>query len=1250
MVAGPGPTYYMDGTSHAHAVDMMHQQQLVSGGGGGVPPRATQPSQQPQQTTNGASSSNSSSPSANGTQSNSSANSVDGGGHQQQQHHHHHQQYTPPPMAQGPPPPYCHPEYYTGEAYYPGPPPEYCHHPHPPSPHLCAVHGVAAPGPASVRMVSTNSSPPIPLPVQVPPGHVVQQIVDETGTLRHVILSAQPVPMPMCPYGPNAGQGPPQFYGPPPGPPPQGYVQPYQPPPQYPPVMSPPLAQPSPPPVYSQKSERHVRQYDKPRNKYYQRQQHTHHNKSGSSSLHSTPPLSPKKEPPARKNEGEEEVQTEDGEDPRNSLQHLLSQVKPPKVIDVTPNEAVIQWSSPDLSSQPDDIPVSELLYEVFLNNNLYMSIPATQLTINGLKPATEYRVHLQCLCGGVRGDSSGVAVFLTHSTVPDAPQLPRMIQKSKTSLQFRWGPVKENGSRVTAFILELCGNNGEWSEVFRGRGKQHTVTKLQPQTRYRVRLAAVNEHGKSEYSPEAIAYTSGVVPSQPAPPVLEQASVTSLSLGWTKRPMEETYTLQMEDSLNGYGFRPVYNGRDTRVTCPGLRRNADYKFRLCAHNDEGTSPFSDITCYPTLPDRPKPPSAPTVKGRPKSTKLTLVWSPPSDNGGSRITGYRLEIDRDSGFECIYTGEGTETDCTELSPGKSYRVRVLCESLGGISDWSEVASVSTEAVCPGICQPPRLLGKPKASLLQLKWGNPEFDGGAPVTEFRIDMTSPNNERRQVYCGRDLECTVASLLPGRPYIFMVCGVNRMGPGQWSEPLEVVSGAGPPDAPHAPHLACRSPYSVHLAWEEPINNGAGIDQYNVQIAEVSCPHAESSESSSTCGDLESDLTFTSAYTGSALTTEVRNLAPATTYAFRVCCSNSAGVGPWSSHATVTTPAAPPAPVAYISSSPAATAVTLLWGEPANHGDPITHYVIEVGDKTVTTPGPETEYALNDLQPETLYRLRIQAVNSVGPGSFSGIHKVTTRALPPAPPTIELVKASYNSLKLKWGDGRNLDMLTYSLQMEFTNPHNGTREFYQVYNGTNQNYKVVRLEENTEYHLRICASNEAGIGPYSAVAHLSTTKAPPPPLKAPRITESPEGNHIVEWCSVRCPGEDSILYRLQVLQAGKDQDYYVVYTGDETSYALTGLEPHTGYYVRVCGVRVCGDGETMAGAYSSPALFNTPKPAPVMTTKTAANTTQDAGLQWHNLSDQQKAAAILVVFSLFCAVAAIGLHHFLAPDNGR
>lgn len=51
---------------------------------------------------------------------------------------------------------------------------------------------LSSPGPVTVPMVSQSGSPPIPMPgIQVPPGHVMQQIVDENGTLRHVILSTQ---------------------------------------------------------------------------------------------------------------------------------------------------------------------------------------------------------------------------------------------------------------------------------------------------------------------------------------------------------------------------------------------------------------------------------------------------------------------------------------------------------------------------------------------------------------------------------------------------------------------------------------------------------------------------------------------------------------------------------------------------------------------------------------------------------------------------------------------------------------------------------------------------------------------------------------------------------------------------------------------------------------------------------------------------------------------------------------------------
>ena len=70
------------------------------------------------------------------------------------------------------------------------------------------------------------------------------------------------------------------------------------------------------------------------------------------------------------------------------------------------------------------------------------------------------------------------------------------------------------------------------------------------------------------------------------------------------------------------------------------------------------------------------------------------------------------------------------------------------------------------------------------------------------------MTSPDNKTRAVYRGRETECVVASLLPGRPYLFQVRAFNRVGPGPWSDSLEVVSGAGAPDSPTAPHVQCRS----------------------------------------------------------------------------------------------------------------------------------------------------------------------------------------------------------------------------------------------------------------------------------------------------------------------------------------------------------------------------------------------------------------------------------------------------------
>jgi hypothetical protein len=62
----------------------------------------------------------------------------------------------------------------------------------------------------------------------------------------------------------------------------------------------------------------------------------------------------------------------------------------------------------------------------------------------------------------------------------------------------FLWNATIYNGLHITQYILEYDeGKDEGFVEVFKSRGKQHNLTKLQASTCYKFRLAAVNEYGK---------------------------------------------------------------------------------------------------------------------------------------------------------------------------------------------------------------------------------------------------------------------------------------------------------------------------------------------------------------------------------------------------------------------------------------------------------------------------------------------------------------------------------------------------------------------------------------------------------------------------------------------------------------------------------------------------------------------------------------------------------------------------------
>ncbi|XP_052830846.1 fibronectin type-III domain-containing protein 3A, partial [Octopus bimaculoides] len=1028
-------------------------------------------------------------------------------------------------------------------------------------------------GPATVRMVS-NSGPPLPMPMQVAPGHMVQQIVDEHGILTNVILAPQ---MPgMAPGSPMTG-GPnnaAQYYSP--------FNSHYQtqPHPQYNPphhhghhagpahlhpgVPSSPHMH-GPPPSHScnnltpsvlptgpsppLNSEERIRQrswYKKCRkteegNYYRQPPRRNKNNKTNNNSVnisvngdihHQNNMANTPTAASTTENGAELEVE-------RKFFQQM-SNIPEPKVKEVEPRSASLIMAPPDFDQS--EFEMSTVHVELQLSEkgrDKYRTVysgPFQEITLKNLKPATEYSLRACSRFEELKGSMTEPVIFKTLCCVPDQPQHPKLANKTKNSLLLKWNAACENGSKISTYSLEYDKglNNGEFYEVYSGLVKQHRINYLQAGTKYTFRLAAINSIGKSLFSELTSYCTSGTVPPQPDPPTITTSQINSLNLSWVKRQSDETFTLQMEDETTGHGFLVVYNGPNCSYKVPNLQRNTDYRFRLSAKNEEGPSKWSEIVTYQTLPGPPGIPSKVQVKGKIHAHHFKVTWDPPKDTGGTKVFNYHVEMDDGEGFRNIYNGAELECSCDGLIPGSTYNVHVACSGPGGKSDFSDSISVTTPAVIPGQSQPPKLQGKPKATSLHLRWGPPVSDGGSPITEYIVQMVSPDNTTREVYKGRDTDCVVAGLLPGRPYLFQVKCSNKIGAGPWSESCEVVSGPGVPDAPKCPTVNWKSPHCIQLSWEKPVNNGATITDYRLEWQQ------------------KTNLDFTQLYVGPQRKYEIKNLLPATNYSFKVSAINSAGAGPFSSVCRCQTQPSSPAAVVHCKVQTTATDALLKWEEPHNNGSEILSYNIDTGDKQLINITDATEYRLEHLSPDTVYRIKIQAVNAIGPGAFSFAIKVITKSLPPEPPSLECVSAAPNSLKLKWGDGRNPDLIQYQLEIGRDDKH-----FQTVYYGSAHVYKVNRLSELTSYDFRIFAINDAGCGEYSNLFKFSTTKAPPPPLRAPKVSEITVNSCQVEWQGCKSMGADSVIYQLQILCISRgEHEYKSVYRGTETSFNVQNL----------------------------------------------------------------------------------------------
>ncbi|XP_039078298.1 fibronectin type III domain containing protein 3C1-like [Hyaena hyaena] len=845
--------------------------------------------------------------------------------------------------------------------------------------------------------------------------------------------------------------------------------------------------------------------------------------------------------------------------------------IEKPIVSDIQTRSAVISWKLH--GSKKCDHIKSPVTFELAISNsgkngkykNIYIGDGVT-FTLLDLQPSVAHFVRITTIRGSAHRIVSEVVSFTTPGCEPDPPPAPQLINRSKSSLNLQWKGSSDNGSKINGFLLEWDEGKGEdFKSCYTGTMKQYKILKLNASTKYSFRLAAKNDFGLSDFSEIAVFHTSGTMPPTPLPPKLKEAGICNLSLEWcaptNTNPNDSlTYVLEMEEAGSGLGFKPKYNGEALSCTIRNLQRSTTYKFRILAYTSEGRSNPSGEVKYTTCPDKPGSPKKPYIKGKIYAHKAKIGWEPPQDNGGTYISSYSLEVNENSdvnSWNIIYNGTTKEFLYDHLQPGTTYKLRVFCTSPIGQSQPSDILTIQTPTLSSASCNPLPLNGAAKTRETNIKCENPPTNGNSEAFA-NVKKAEGNQDDKRRHPGSKLRCTS---------------------GAHSMKCETVPVPSPPSQCGTPVVTCKGPTCVVVSWEIPVCNGAEITDYRLEW-----------------GQAEESMHLI--YTGSCLSYELKGLIPATTYFCRVQAVNIAGVGLFGGTGRVTTPATVPAVVSMlhevenkVPAKLASSCIAIKWEEPDCHGSPITGYNIQYGDRKILTVERVTEYLLKNLQPDTTYKIRIQAINHYGLSPFSQSIRTKTKPLPLDPPHLDCVVYGHQSLKLKWGNSSSKVLLSNLISYNLLIGDQSGR-FSIIYHGPCQTYKVNRLSEYTQYKFKIQTCTKAGEGPLSGIYTFTTTKIPPATIKAPKLQHVNSNTCEVKWKSLEPIKGDPIIYNLQLIT---DKGTDLIYKGPNTSFSFSKFVTNSHYRFKVCAGRqyqTSAGLQELWGPYSPSTLFSTHK----------------------------------------------------------
>ena len=298
---------------------------------------------------------------------------------------------------------------------------------------------------------------------------------------------------------------------------------------------------------------------------------------------------------------------------------------------------------------------------------------------------------------------------------VPEAPSGLRIVPGSN-QMELSWeAPVDDGGSSIRGYVVEWKSGDEDYDESRRTviddpSSNSHTVTGLTEGVEHTLRVTAFNVFGDGEYA----TVTNLNRPATGAPPISGAARVGETLTA-------STSGIADEDGLSDptYSYKWIRNDGTT----DSVIRDATYSTYTLTDDDAGknikvrVSFTDDGDNEETLTSDPTAVVAATVPGVPEHVRVTphdsqaldVSWEAPTSDGGSAVTGYKVQWKKATGSwdtpedvsEAVVTG--AIHTIAGLTEGTAYSVRVLARN-----DVGDGSASAEQAATPRDITPPSL--------------------------------------------------------------------------------------------------------------------------------------------------------------------------------------------------------------------------------------------------------------------------------------------------------------------------------------------------------------------------------------------------------------------------------------------------------------------------------------------------------------------------------------------------------------